>query len=901
MLHAPLLIAQSGDFWNELARTILRHPLLRMPAASERNLSALRVVVPAGAHADLLRTALARQLPGAFIPPRITTMAAWLDLLPPDADIAPAGDSERLMNLYSQLRQHGWLKKLFVARRNTDLLPLAQTLLTLCDELTQSLLPGLGLGLGPGAAHQRWQTALEQLTPAARQILSDESQLVWSIWKSQLDGNDAGVARFAKLIRLAHTPQSATQALVWIAALEPNPFEQAFLKVCGESQTVLPLMPDWSQAAIDAACARVWPELGPRQPPSSTLPARFGPPPGLALCPAKGLEQEAVQGAQTVLDWLQAGKSRIAVIAQDRVAARRMRALLERAAVLVTDETGWKLSTTRAASSVAAWFDLVAARAETSALLDFLKSPFQAPDAPDNSAHVMSIEAALRSANVLGGWDAALAALAGAAGPRATLLRIARQAALFDGRKTLPEWSAVTSAALDALGMRAPLAADAAGTQVLELLDGFAHGCAALDAPFSFAEWRSFVGLQMEAATFMPPNNDRRVLMMPLSAARLRSFDAVLLLGGDAEHLPSQASETLFFANPVRQELGLATRESRQREQLRDFAGLLHFNLIVVLSWQAIRDGEPNPVSPWIERLELALDMQGGPALPRHQVSIAPLVLHARPPNRPAPRAAQLLPATLSASGFNCFVACPYQFFATRMLGLAAMDELSDLPQKRDYGEWLHRILHVYHTRLREQAPEPAAREPLLREISAAVFDETLARSAAALGYYMRWQKAIPAYLDWASQREAEGWQFVVGEQRFEKELTWPGGAIRLHGRIDRIDQGAAGQYIVLDYKTQSPQALRDKLKEGEDHQLAFYGLLADQPIEAAHYVALEPQRGKTGSVEAPRLVEWQQMLALRIGAGMQAIQDGAALPANGIERICQYCEVRGLCRKGAW
>ena len=26
-----------------------------------------------------------------------------------------------------------------------------------------------------------------------------------------------------------------------------------------------------------------------------------------------------------------------------------------------------------------------------------------------------------------------------------------------------------------------------------------------------------------------------------------------------------------------------------------------------------------------------------------------------------------------------------------------------------------------------------------------------------------------------------------------------------------------------------------------------------------------------------------------------------AGLPANGTESVCQYCEVRGLCRKGAW
>ena len=42
-------------------------------------------------------------------------------------------------------------------------------------------------------------------------------------------------------------------------------------------------------------------------------------------------------------------------------------------------------------------------------------------------------------------------------------------------------------------------------------------------------------------------------------------------------------------------------------------------------------------------------------------------------------------------------------------------------------------------------------------------------------------------------------------------------------------------------------------------------------------------------------------MLREQIIANMCAVAEGAPLPANGIEVICQYCDVRGLCRKGAW
>jgi ATP-dependent helicase/nuclease subunit B len=267
----------------------------------------------------------------------------------------------------------------------------------------------------------------------------------------------------------------------------------------------------------------------------------------------------------------------------------------------------------------------------------------------------------------------------------------------------------------------------------------------------------------------------------------------------------------------------------------------------------------------------------------------------------PAPTAPQLTPTRLSASGYNTLVACPYQFFATRLLQLDGMDELSELPEKRDYGDWLHRILTTYHDTVRDEKTALPDREGLLQSVSQQVFNEELARSAAALGFYTRWQKAMPAYLEWANERESQGWHFVMGEGKFDTTLHWDDGKITLHGRIDRIDENAEGERAVLDYKTRNLVALRDKLKEGEDHQLPFYGLLSDRPVTHGTYVALEPTKDKVGAVDAQQYEQWQRMLETRIVGTVRSIARGAALPATGTHRVCQFCEVRGLCRKGAW
>ncbi len=898
MLFNPLLIKSSASFWSEAASALLRSPLSdKTDQGTPQDMSAIRVVVPTFTHIQQLKKALAAQIDGAFIPPRIATLSGWLSLSPPSTK--PLSESDRLMSLYAELRQHAWLKKLFIARRNTDLLPLAQTILKLSDELTQSHLPALRISADAAAA--RWQAALAQLPINAKHVLSDEAQLVWTIWKSQLDGNDTIAQRYTHMMQLA---ERAAEPLVWISPLEPNEMERAFLRSYGERQSVLPITLDWRAAAVDPVYGAAWPEIIDTSDDDEQPLSAIATPNGLSLCAAKSMEEEAQQGAQTILDWLQSGKSHIAIIAQDRVVARRMRALLERAKVFVADETGWKLSTTRAAAVIVAWFDVITNRAETIALLDFLKSPYLFSAHADKTAQVMTIEIALRRANVLGGWEAVNATLSSMPRQAQLIAQLAEQAKRFAGRKTLSDWIVVMTSALDALEMRTSLASDAAGTQVLDMLEAMQQDGAASTHTYSFAEWRALVGMQLEATEFVPPSRDQRVVMMPLNGARLRCFDAVLLVGADADHLPSQLNEVLFFSNAVRRELGLATREQLHREQLRDFVEVLSANDEVVLSWQAHKNGEPNPVSPWIARLQLTLARSGHAELPAHHVEITAQRLTATPSSMPGPSAPQLLPAKLSASGYNSLVACPYQFFATRMLGLSGLDELSDMPEKRDYGDWLHQILKIYHETLRDQKTEHIQRANLLKEISEQILGAELEKSAAALAYYVRWQRVMPAYLDWANEREAQGWRFEFGEQWLERTLSWSDGAITLHGRVDRIDVHDNGERAVLDYKTQSHAVLSAKIKLKEDHQLAFYGLLsdaADAAAHSAHYVALELTRGKTGDVSAPDYDEWLRALDAQIKEGMQAIAQGAPLFATGIESICQFCEVRGLCRKGVW
>jgi ATP-dependent helicase/nuclease subunit B len=919
--HSETILA-SSLFWEQAAKRFLivnqKYSLIEVQEDHNnqhvRDFSSLRVVVPTFEHVHLFLKALSLEIQGEFIPPRIQTMFAWMGMQAPIEQVSNSS-SERLMTLYGQLREHAWLKSLFGAKRNTDLLPLAQTLLTLSDELTQVWLPQAQLD--GETVHSTWLDALQQLPFSVQKLCSDETQLVWTIWKGQLDAGDRIAQEFNRMMQVAHHAQ---EPLIWITPTLPNPLESAFLQAYQQQQKVVCITLDWNKEVLDSHICLAWPHLldltisSTSQNSEQTLELStkgvmdFS---QLKLYAAQTLEDEAEQAAQTIIHWLQDGKTRIAVIAQDRVVSRRLRALLERANVIVTDETGWKLSTTRAAAALAAWFELLSSRADTMALLDFLKSPFVAKENKED--FVMEIELALRRSNVIGGWDAVLAGLEDVVEARAWVASIARISHAYigsGGRKTVKEWTTATMQVMTELGLQETLQEDVAGNQILQMIQGVHLDCQHMSDRFSFSEWRALINLQLEATPFTIAPVDKRVVMLPLNGARLRHFDAVYLIGGDASHLPSRAQETLFFTNAVRRECGLVTREERQQQQLRDFAELILSNSDIVLSWQTQTNGEHNAVSPWIEQIDLMLECQNLPPLKHVPSLLKPFQFPVHYVKQAMPSAPQLLPNTLSASGLTSLMACPYQFFAGRMLKLNAIDELSDMPEKRDYGDWLHAILKTYHDKIKaDNISNEIDREKTLREISNTLFLRVLKKSPAALGYSIRWNKVIPAYLLWAKEREDAGWQFAMGESWEEQLLHWDidgvQGEVMLRGRIDRVDSKTnadnAMEYAVLDYKAKNLSSLKKRLKNADDHQLAFYGLLSKPRAQEANYVSLELEKEKIGDVEANGFEEWQLELESAIRVNMQAIQVGSPLTAQGIESVCQYCDVRGLCRKGAW
>ncbi|HET7832126.1 MAG TPA: PD-(D/E)XK nuclease family protein [Gallionella sp.] len=869
------------------------------------DLRGITVLLPSYHVAQPLAQALIRaaQVP-ALLLPQIVTLTEWAQGVPLDASVT-AG-SQRGALLYQQLRKQQWFGQ-------ADLWGVTQELLTLFDELTHALteLPGDADAFA-AAVQQAYQAR-------ANEALQLEARLVFELWHAMQSGTELDGAR-AYQRRLAHLAQQARQPLYVLRTSDWDALEQRFLDEYAQLAEVT-VFDVREMSTLSPAFSHEW-ERGTACSPRPFMGApKAGNPlsaeadaeltQGLGervnaprFFPAISLEQEARAATMQVRRWLQAGKREIAIVVQDRLVARRMRALLERVQVLVTDETGWTFATLSVSTVLDRWLTALQSDFYHHDLLDLLKSPFIFADmaAGERKAAVYQLEQLLRKHGVVSGLEKFSALAAQAEVLRLPLGRLRQAAILLDlnKKKNLAGWLAALRESLAALCIDGGLQQDDAGQQLLRALENWQQELADDGGRYGFREWRRWLAQQFDMQTYRDHSIDSPVRFTHLAATRWRSFDAVLLLGCDADHLPSVADGGRWFNDTVRSSLNLPTRSMRAARQHDDLRALLAMNDCVLVTWQREKNGEPGLLSSYLQMLRDELEPVHGD-LSERELHAYLVAEEARPVDmpqaaQPAPCVvADAVPTGVSISGYNSLVACPYQFYARHILRLNELDEVQEAIEKRDYGERVHDILHRFH----EQYPQVSGHastemEAALRKISEEVFADLLARDFAARAWLARWFESLPAYLEWQAANEADGWHYAEAERSFELEL----GGVRLRGRSDRLDVKAQEQRV-LDYKTQGDQVLRNKLKEpGEDVQLACYAR-AFAANEAA-FVSIE--NGKVKPVAPPHdVAQLAELNAERLVQLMARIRDGAGMPANGIDAVCAHCEMRGVCRKGEW
>ncbi len=843
------------------------------------DLSGLIVLVPNHRAGQDFARALAQEAERpALIPPDIVPLKSWAAR---HADDCAEPQSARLARLYGVLRRETWLG-------TVDKWALAEALLQFADALSAER---TGAEAGP-----RLRTHLDGR-------LGRETALVETVWRVlNGDGKDPQSLYAHSLDRTLAVFAAAPRPILGFALGPLTGIERRFLERCAAHAAVDIVTPDLSLPRAHAL-AQAWQTTQPPLAERARALARRQPESPLAdfrLAPALHLEAEARAVAAWLAEQLGAGRRAIALIALDRETARRTRALLERMNVRVADETGWTLSTTAAAAVLDRWLECVANDFPHIELLDLLKSPFVLGELAARQDAVLAFELALRRRGVAQGMaDMQRLAREQFGDPPVWIERLAAAARNFPRtRAPLPVWLERLSTSLDALDARATLADDDAGRALLDTLAELARDLAADHEKYSYSEWRRWLDHALESASFRDESIDSPIVLTALPQARGRTFEAVAVLGADARRLPPHPAPGLF-ANATRKALGLPTAEDEAEAAVADLIALVA-PVPALFSWQAWHDDEPNPASPLLLRLDALHCAAWGVALPRQRVGLPPA--QASPPlapsAQPAPTLAPAhLPRRYSSSAYQTLLDCPYRFFVERVLDVRALDEADDPLDKSDYGSALHRILKRFHDS--DPPLEHAPALARLAEYSRAEFSVLPAYTAAA--WASRWEAILPAYIDAWLAWAAQGWRYASGETPFAVPVEVPGlGSVELQGVFDRVDtrtlpDGDTAR-TVFDYKTGAASSLRKKLGDPtETVQLPFYAWLGDA---AAAYLPINDTPVTPLDLDGETDIDG---IARRLPALLEAIAAGTPLTASGIDAVCQFCDARGVCRKGMW
>ena len=912
--------------------------------------------------------------------PQVISFNDWLEAAPGAWKFPRKhSDLERWLSVYATLKKHRKLQAWFKAESDSGAWGLAQAIINACDTLSSSVAPRLQAELSaiiknPGKKQlqdmtvgQEWIEKLEPLLEAtiaqaypvlARKVLDQEAQVLLTFWRYISGASDPAFRKqFAMAAHLEQAKRSAEhqhlRPLIWIETADPSPIEkeiiQTFLQDYAQFSPVVEASMDWQTVGLWAeAIHKNSGEAVEASEKQASLNMQKANPKHWHLIAAKRFEELAWVAAKTIEQHLIDGKTNIALVAQDRLVSRRARALLARLgpSLKVQDETGWKLSTTRAAAALNSWLELIRSPKEgptASNFLEFLHNPFLdlekclGKNQQACSSLIAQLEDFLVASQAQSGWETFYmaieyaghnASMKGGDRPNPALLELlqffrAKHHAWLDLRVDCSKAYEQLQADLNAMGMSERLANDLAGKQLLEVLCTFdLRKTEHHQISMGLAEWLSLLKTVIEEASFQELGKAAiaTLSILPLSATRLREFEAVVIVGCDEQQLPAFSEPPLFFSDALNQLLKASTIQAQFTQQARDLSQLFSSCANVDLLWQSkSKNGEPLRSSAWIGRLQaqmhwevegIRMTTRSATAKPMHMTT-AKLM-----PDFP-------MPASMSPSAYKALRDCPYRYYVKSLLGLRKFKGFDEGFDASLAGQTLHAILRDFYRSLKtEEHLNPqlksdtgVRREWMKRQLnflSEKEFKRLVEGDARVLGTLRDWQKQIPSFVEWQLQRDEQGWQYFDGEVKvgFNLDFTDSQGTaqkIRIEGYTDRFDIQTenSSTAAVLDYKNQRFERVKQRAEHVlDDPQLLIYARaaneaeenhkLAGRQVQQAEWVALKANLSK-GNEQVVRAKEVAEMPAMMNAFSEQITHDVEQLwskkpmKAFAPDGVCQY------------
>jgi ATP-dependent helicase/nuclease subunit B len=915
----------------------------------------------------------------AFLP-QVISFTDWLEAAPGAWKFPKKQtDLERWLGVYATLRKHKELQTWFKAESETGAWGLAQAIVEACDTLSKAVCPQLQKEIQAliredhckqsniGEVWSNQAQALIDATVAkvysgmARKVVDQETKVLLTFWRYTASVSDPVFRnQFAIAAHLEAAKKShQARPLIWVETADPTPIDQELIEnLLAEYAQYAPVV----EAKMDWRNVGLWAEAigGDDAQEAALANVQRSQSKHWRLIAAKRFEELAWAAAKTIEQHLIDGKTKLALVAQDRLVARRARALLARLgpALCIRDETGWKLSTTRAAAAFNSWLELIKAPKDgpsAKTLLEFLQNPFLDlgkilnRDPQACIGLVAELEDILVASKAESGWKTFYLAIEGAQDSAAKTAGAAPSAALLEllqfGRERHHEWLrlkvdcskalAQLVANLQATGMAQSLEKDSAGKQLLEVLKTFDLSKTQYqDMPIRLSEWVSLLKTVIEGSSYQEVGSESQATLsiLPLSSTRMRDFEAVVLVGCDEQQLPTYSEPPLFFSDALNQLLKTSTIAMQFVQQARDLSQLLVSCINVDLLWQSkSNNGEPLRPSAWIQRLQNQIDWdEVSTKLKKRAFEAVPMDMSIAHFEEALP-----MPLTMSPSAYKALRDCPYRYYVRSLLGLRKNKGFDEGFDASLAGQTLHKLLKRFYQALKTQEHTNLAiktdieqrrawMEQSLHAHSEQEFASLVEGDARVLGTLRDWQKQIPSFVDWQLQRELDGWQYFDGELKVGFDLPFKDvdgnlNFIRIEGFADRFDVQADNNKVasVLDYKNQRFEKVKLRAEHIlDDPQLLIYARAANEgqenhklsghQVQQAEWVALKADisKGEEKALRGQEVVDMPMMMrqfSEQITADVEQLWAKKPMQAFAPEGVCQYCEARGICRKGIW
>ena len=276
----------------------------------------------------------------------------------------------------------------------------------------------------------------------------------------------------------------------------------------------------------------------------------------------------------------------------------------------------------------------------------------------------------------------------------------------------------------------------------------------------------------------------------------------------------------------------------------------------------------------------------------------------------------------VSCSRITSLAACPYRYFLERVLGVQAEEELERDPLQwlnaMEFGSLFHSVAETFFNRLEGSLPSKAHHDLLLtvaEEALAELRDHVPPPNEAS---YLLRQRELHAACDFLLNNEIEHSQlarpayfelpFGFNEEslcalasREPLEIMTDKGAVKIRGRIDRVDERADGSLEVWDYKTGGTYKYNQKgrLYKGQVIQHAVYARALEQITERKGDRRKIAQSGyffpteKGGGERIVREGEMSELSGL-LSLLFDMVADGSFAHASA--EACKFCDFQQLC-----